>query len=99
MKTEGGFGPMIRTPQSTGYTAKAIFYPSGIVQYFRNDTLVNQLSFTITKDSSGSQVNCLLHHNSTIYYPDQFISYQGSDTLHLVDNCMDCYRTSYMRIR
>ena len=94
----GGYAVTVRTPQSTGQTAKIAFFPDGRVQYFRNDTLVNEVTYTVKKDTSFSPASYLIHYNSTTYSPDQFIQYSGTDTLYLVDACMDCYRHTYFKL-
>jgi hypothetical protein len=99
IKTQGGFGGIIKTPQSTGYTAKAVFQPGGIAQYFRNDTIINQFQFSIIKDTSGSQVSNLLHLEGTESYLDQRINFQGSDSLVLSDNAIDGFYNFYIRIK
>jgi hypothetical protein len=98
-KTEGGVFPLVTTPQSAGYTAKTVFKPEGIAQYFRNDTIINQYQFSIIKDTSGAQVTNLLHLKVTAYQPDQIINLQGNDSLVLSDYVSDGFSHFYVRIK
>jgi hypothetical protein len=97
-RTSGGFGGSVTTPESCGCTAKAVFKPEGVVQFFQNDTLAGQYPFTIVADTSYSQQNYFLHAESGTYYPNQFINISG-DTLVLTDNCADCFTHFYVRMR
>jgi hypothetical protein len=99
IKTTGGFGPGLKTPQSEGYTAKAVFKLEGIAQYFRNDTIINQYQFSIIKDTSYSHISYLLHLLGTESYLDQLINFHGSDSLVLSDNASDAFYNFYVRIR
>jgi len=102
IKTEGGFigsGGPNNTPQSAGYTKKIIFKPEGVAQYFRNDTIIGQIKFSIFKDTSGSQTSNLLHLENTQSYLDQRISFQGNDSLVLSDNALDGFYYFYSRIK
>ncbi|MCK9212262.1 MAG: hypothetical protein M0P61_15585 [Ignavibacteriaceae bacterium] len=102
VKTEGGFtgtGGPNNTPEAAGYTAKAIFKPEGIAQFFRNDTLINQSKYSIIKDTSHSQVINLLHLTGNENYLDQRIDFRGNDSLILSDNAMDGFYYFYIRIK
>jgi hypothetical protein len=101
LKTQGGFGGDVYTPQSTGQTAKVIFRPTGIAQFYRNDTLVKQLGYAVIKRNpyTGAQDMYCVHYNgSNDYFSDQIISFQGPDTLRLSDVCMDCFNYTYSRV-
>ncbi len=99
-RTTGGFGGTNTTPESCGCTAKAVFKPEGVAQFFQNDTLANQYPFTIIRDTTYGRENYLLHVESGTHYPDQLIniSSQG-DTLVLADYCTDCFTHFYVRIQ
>lgn len=102
IKTEGGLGGTggpNNTPQSVGYTAKTIFKPESVAQFFRNDILTNQSKYSIIKDTSGSQVINLLHLEGNDSYLDQRINFHGSDSLVLSDNAIDGFYYFYVKIK
>jgi hypothetical protein len=101
ISSQGGFGGELRTPQSTSETRKAIFRADGIVQFFKNNILVNQLRFTVNRESNpnGNEYYVIRYLDTSYYVPDQTISFDGLDTLYLADTCMDCYRNVYSRLR
>lgn len=102
IKTQGGFGGDLQTPQSTGHTASVIFHSAGIAQFFRDDTLVKLVHFTALKGKpyAGAEEMYFIHYIEENYFsPDQIISFQGSDTLRLSDTCMDCFQYTYIRVR
>jgi len=102
VKTEGGYsgtGGPNNTPQAAGYTAKTIFLPEGVAQFFRNDTLTSQCKYSIVKDTSHSQVINLLHLEGNEPHLDQRIDFRGNDSLILSDNVIDGFYVFYIRIR
>lgn len=101
IKTEGGYsgtGGPNNTPQADGYTARTIFKPEGVAQFFRNDTLINQSNYSIIKDTSHSQVINLLHLAENENYLDRRIDFRGNDSLILSDNVIDGFYVFYIRI-
>ena len=58
-----------------------------------------QYQFSIIKDTSGAQINDLLHFNIPAYQPDQIINFQGSDSLILRDYVSDGFTHFYVRIK
>lgn len=102
IKTGGGFsgqGGPNNTPQSAGFTLKNVFKPEGIVQFFRNDTLINQYKFSIIKDTSYSQVRNLLHLEGTESWRDELINFRGNDSLVLSENYFDGFNYFFIRIK
>ena len=76
-----------------------MFKPEGIVQFFRNDSVINQYKFVIIKDTSHSQTINLLHIEGTESFRDQLINFQGSDSLVLSDNGTDAFYHFYIRLK
>lgn len=102
VKTEGGFtgtGGPNSTPEAAGYTARTIFKPESVAQFFRNDTLINQSNYSIIKDTSHSQVINLLHLAENENYLDRRIYFRGNDSLILSDNVIDGFYVFYIRIK
>jgi|SRR3990172_11438092 len=98
IKSVGGFGGETLTPESTGTTVKLVFQYDGTFLLYVNDTLNRQSTYYVQKQSLNPgwpEYYYLWYSHST---SPQQISYQGSDTLMLFDQCYDCYLNTYVRI-
>jgi hypothetical protein len=88
VKSIGGIGGMTLTPKSTGYNYRFEFGTDSIFKDFRNDTLLVQSNYHITKnykytptqtidllkiDNSWSPLAYTIRHD-TLYFDDLFIS-------------------------
>ena len=101
IKTQGAETGAVHTPESSGNTAKVIFQESGTAQFYRNDTLLDQILFTLSKTNilaDGKEVY-LIHWSSKEYMSNQYIFFHGNDTLHLTELGTDAFHNYYVRIR
>ncbi len=109
LETRGGYSGEAETPQSTGYTKTTVFLPGGIARFYRNDTLVKEMSYSVysKKDPSTSTEVEFIQFNvdvanvidKPIEYIDKTIDYKGTDTLRLSDTWADAYSYLYARNR
>ena len=102
LRSVGGIMGEVRTPKSTGHTGKAIFHFDGTVAFYRDDILVEQYRYTITREKlypNAQEALIIEFLGAPAPSNKQTISYQGVDTLFLSDLCMDCYQHTYARIK
>jgi hypothetical protein len=85
VKRQGAWTGSIYTPELSGYTSIVIFRENGIAQFYRNDTLMNQISFSVLKQKiPGGKRDIYMIHWTDKNYPDsQYVLFPGNDTLHL----------------
>jgi len=104
IETSGGFAGKIITPSKAGYTDEIEFNKEGIFQEFRNGTLQDKKRFSITTDKSilkedsayiisFSPIDSLFRRTMKKHS----VSFSGSDTLHLNEECFDCFSTVWSR--
>ena len=88
VQSRGGIAGVTLTPASTGYTQRAIYRSDGKYELYRNDSLIQSTTYSISqKEINGAP-------QSVIAYADQSIPQVlqlRSDTLELVDQCTDCF--------
>ena len=101
VKTQGAWTGDLHTPQLSGYTEKVVFQESGVAQFYRNDTLMNQLQFTLSKTHLISRrKEALVIHWSDKNLPDnQYILMDRNDTLHLIQRTTEMSHFYYVRAR
>lgn len=85
VKRQGAWTGSIYVPEISGYTAKVIFRENGLAQFYRNDTLVNEIPFALLKQRfPGSRREIFMIHWTHKNFPDsQYVLFPGNDTLHL----------------
>ncbi|HTR80776.1 MAG TPA: hypothetical protein VMM58_04030 [Bacteroidota bacterium] len=100
VKTQGAWTGSINTPALSGYTAKVLFQENGVAQFYRNDTLVTQIPFTLsTTNILGDRKDVFVIHWSNKNYPDdQCILFSGNDTLHLTARGTEISHYYYVRV-
>jgi hypothetical protein len=95
--SSGGFFGIESTPASTGSTARIEFEPGGDFRTFENDLLSGRGSFDLT-DHDG-ELMIQYHARSGTLIHEQFVEFRDADTLVLMDNCADCFISTYERMK
>lgn len=98
IRTTGGFAGVSLTPQSEGYTMKAVFSRGNSASFYKNDSLIWTSKFTVNKEKTifSEEEMSVIHYESTRL--PQAISIKG-DTLTLSDNAYDGFNMSYVKIK
>jgi len=97
IKSVGGIAGWELTPPPA---VRIEYSKDGVFSYYRNDTLVSTTSYTITLERarmSFLNVDVIHYGDSLRFVPQQFLIVD--DTLHLFDQCVDCYSHRYVRER
>ena len=101
VKTQGGWTGSVHTPELAGYSAKVVFQENDTALFYRNDTLLKQLAFTIFKTRTLSRrKDVFVIHWTDKDYPDsQYVLFSGNDTLHLTARQGELSHFYYVRDR
>ncbi len=99
VKTQGEWTGSIHTPEMSGYSARVIFQENDTAQFYRNDTLLRQLPFTLSKSNKlGGRKEVFMIHWTNKDFPDsQFVLFRGNDTLHLTGRETELSHFYYVR--
>ncbi|HLG35787.1 MAG TPA: hypothetical protein VI757_12970 [Bacteroidia bacterium] len=104
IETSGGFAGKIMTPAKTGTTDEIEFSTQGIFQEFKNGKLQDKKRFSITKDKSilkGDSAYIISFSSIDSSFrraiQKQSVSFTGSDTLLLNEECFDCFSSIWVR--
>jgi hypothetical protein len=92
--SSGGIAGVTETPESTGLTRKLEILPRTIKR-FQNGILVAEFNYTIEKRTSilfGGTFDMIVPEDGLA----QIIDLNG-DVLILIDNCADCFTSSFVR--
>ena len=83
-----------------------MFLPEGIARYYRNDTLVKEIQYSVYRKKvfDFQTEKEIIQFNidaipRPVDYIDKIITYKGADTLWLSDYAADAYEYFYVRIR
>ena len=101
VKAQGAWTGSISTPELSGYTEKVVFQESGVAQFYRNDSLLNQIQFTLSKTNIFSRRKAVyaIHWTHKDLPDNQFILFDGNDTLHLTVRTTEISHYYYVRAR
>lgn len=104
IETSGGFAGKIITPAKTGIAYAIEFSTNGIFQYYKNEKLIDKKLFSIIEGTSiygGEKAYIVSYSNVDSLFrgsmPNQSVSFSGSDTLYLKEECHDCFSTVFVR--
>ena len=99
VKTQGAWTGSIHTPELSGYSAKVVFQENDTAQFYRNDTLLKQLAFTVsmTHKLSRRKEVFVIHWTDKDYPDSQFVLFSGNDTLHLTAREKELSHFYYVR--
>jgi len=99
VKTQGAWTGSIHTPELSGYSAKVIFQENDTVQFYRNDTLLKQLPFALSKTHrlSRRKEAFVIHWTDKDYPDSQFVLFGGNDTMHLTARQTELSHFYYVR--
>ena len=99
VKTQGAWTGSIHTPELSGYSAKVLFQENDTAQFYRNDTLLKQLPFTLsTTHKLSRRKEVFVIHWTDKDFPDcQFVLFSGNDTLHLTARETELSHYYYVR--
>jgi len=93
----GGIAGQYINPDSVGYEVSIHFNSNGLFYYYRDDTLLWSDTYNVRELTGSNTFNYIIEYGDSQTYPDQFMELIKSDTLFLVDNCLDCYESLYVR--
>lgn len=101
VKTQGAWTGSIHTPELSGYSAKVLFQRNDTAQFYRNDTLLKQLPFTLFKTHKLSRRKevFVIHWIDKDYPDSQYVLFRGNDTLHLTGRETELSHYYYVRDR
>ena len=101
VKTQGAWTGSIHTPELSGYSAKVLFQENDTAKFYRNDTLLKQLPFTLsTSHKLSRRKEVFVIHWIDKDYPDsQYVLFRGNDTLHLTARETEFSHFYYIRER
>ena len=101
VKTQGAWTGSIHTPELSGYSAKVVFQENDTAQFYRNDTLMKQLPFTLSKTHKLSRRKevFVIHWTDRDYPDSQYVLFRGNDTLHLTARETELSHYYYVRDR
>ena len=87
IKTQGARSGSIQTAELSGYTARVVFHEDGRAQFFRNDSMMYEIPFSLSQTNiPGEKGIVFLVHWKNRNFPDnQYILFDGNDTLHLTE--------------
>lgn len=104
IETSGGFAGKIVTPEETGIAYAIEFSVNGIFQYYKDEKLIDKKRFSINEGKSiygGEKAYIIAYSNLDSLFrgamPNQSVSFSGSDTLLLKEECYDCFSTVFVR--
>lgn len=95
VSSQGGFAGWTLTPESTGYTQTLTFYEDRTYTITKDGDLQKQGTYEILLiEYDGSKKLAIQYDSLEFYYA---IIMELTDTLHLQENCYDCYSHIYVR--
>ncbi len=99
VKTQGEWTGSIHTPELSGYSARVFFQENDTALFYRNDTLLRQIPFTLsTSNKLGGRNEVFMIHWINKDFPDsQFVLFRGNDTLHLTGRETELSHFYYVR--
>jgi len=96
LKTTGGFMGATYTPKSKGYGHYTISFSSEFnYSEMREDTIVYSGTYSLTKNNDKTVLQL---HAPGITTFDKNVTIQNNDTLILMDQCFDCFISTYKRV-
>ena len=108
LSSSGGIMGETKTPDSEGYARTACFSADNTFAFYQADTLILEGTFALTTGDSTEAVLVEVEEDSVtiIRYGvgseermmEQVVTFAGTDTLILADQCYDCYVSAYKRI-
>jgi hypothetical protein len=104
IQTSGGFAGKIITPAKAGYSEEIEFTKEGLFMEYKNGKLQDKKKFSITvgksilqKDSAYIISFSTVDSSFIRAIEKQSVSFKGSDTLQLNEECNDCFATVWVR--
>lgn len=106
--TSGGISGSSSTPASEGHSRQAEFTNKGFYYTYEDNHQLYKMTFKVTKEMSNNTMEeaFLLKAKdrqgiakTKEVMVAKTIEFEGNDTLVLTDNCVDCYREVYKRIK
>ena len=104
VESSGGFAGKIITPEQTGHASSIEFSSRGVYQYFKDNALTDRKHFSITEGKSiytgGTAFIVSYSINDSLFrgsLQNQSVSFKGSDTLLLKEECHDCFSTVWVK--
>lgn len=96
--SQGGIAGLTLTPETEGYTLTINFSEPGIYKKYKDGTLISKGSFTLLTDDEtySFDADFMIAYENEINV-NQFVSFEGSDTLILYDECFDCFKHLYIK--
>ena len=97
VRSNGGIGGVVMTPDSEGYTQSVKFEENGTYTRYRNDTIVSSGTYTITRAQSlldQQEYDMVTFDDGS---PSQAITMLSDNALTLREDCFDCFTHVYLR--
>jgi hypothetical protein len=96
ISSTGGFIGEKTTRDSAGVPNRHFNFNSDqTFNFYRSDTLIQTGIFSLNKKDGDLVIS--YNTKDENFFFDQRVSFQGSDTLILADECYDCYINTYIR--
>jgi len=101
VKTYGGIGGQLITPDSVGYTKQYVFSSDNMYYTYRNMTQHTGTGWY----GLGDSVDCMGVKTDALFLeigdPIQLqgLAFPNSDTMIIYDCCIDCYSHTYVRLK
>lgn len=108
LSTSGGISGSVSTPATEGHTRQTEFTNKGLYYTYEDNNRLNKMTYSITKEmSSNTQEEAFMLKakdrqgiaKTKEVMVAKTIEFAGDDTLVLTDDCIDCYREIYKRIK
>jgi len=96
VESVGGFAGLRLTPETEGYSQTLVFEYPNRFKLFRNNQLKSSGQYKIRIKDSLKEIHYIDGENAP-FISDQWIRFNGADTLILIDQCDDCYTHTFVR--
>lgn len=97
LQSTGGLAGWTLTPDCTGLAPVRLVFDRNRAASYEADTLEWRVGYTLKQEDD---VWRLRYERDAPHVPvDQQVRFQGRDTLVLIDECIDCYVSTYLRIK
>lgn len=97
LQSTGGIGGITYTPATTGYTRTLIINEDKSFKLLRSGKVQYSGRYDLKKDRGGVMIQYNIPQD--IFIPDQFVTFRSADTLVLRDECLDCFSSTYKKVR
>ena len=97
LQSSGGWTGGTITPESVGYEMTVVFEQNGKYNEFKNDSLILNSTYEIIYEEFGSNNEKKEKLKIDGKPFEQFVDFEDSNKLILIENCYDCYTHKYLK--